>query len=322
MSTSQRCSVVGSINMDIVTRMPRFPNPGETLRGSSFRMYPGGKGANQAVALARLGACVDLIGLLGDDMLGGGYRDILKREGIGADAVRTVEGSATGTASIEVIESGENHIVIVGGVNNLMNSEYVESQASIIQASKTLLLQLEIPERANIAAARIAKKAGATVILDPAPAPSPAHEISPELLSLVDIITPNETEAAILTGIDTSTDEGVALAIKALHARGIGRVIVKAGGKGAWYSDHDHARLVPAFRVQVVDTVAAGDSFNAGLAFALGELPAFTEGEGREFAGAIRFANATAALSTTKEGAQSAMPSLDEVKALLSRYPM
>jgi ribokinase len=307
MNTMPKFTVVGSLNMDLVTRLPRFPLPGETLRGSSFRMFPGGKGANQAVALARLGAEVAMVGLLGDDMLGKDYRATLEREGVDASGVGVVAGSATGTASIEVAETGENHIVIIGGANDRVDEDFVRSQAGLIRSSSVLLMQLEIPDGANLAAARIAAEAGVTILLDPAP----AREIPAELLKLVDVITPNETEAALLTGADTSTEGGIAAAILALRSRGVKAAIVKAGADGAWYSEGGQPRLVPAFPVRAVDTVAAGDSFNAGLAFALGS--------GRPLAEAISFANATGGLSTTKEGAQSAMPRLAEVEELMDR---
>jgi ribokinase len=303
---SKACCVVGSLNMDMVTRVDRFPSPGETIRGSSFRIFPGGKGANQAVALARLGAGVEMIGAIGDDMLGRGYRDILVKEGVGVGGLRVIAGAATGTASIEVSAAGENHIVIVGGANDTVDSAHVRSLAATIRGASLLLLQLEIPLAASIEAAGIAKAAGVPVMLDPAP----ARELPDELLASVTIITPNETEAAVLSGADTSTEEGVKEASRRLLARGIRRVIIKAGGRGAFIAEGGSFTHVPAHRVKVVDTVAAGDSFNAGLAFALGA--------GMELEAAVRFANGAGALSTTREGAQSAMPSLREVEELLA----
>jgi ribokinase len=152
--------VVGSLNMDVVTRVPRFPSAGETMRGISFRFFPGGKGANQAVALARLGAGVEMVGAIGDDMLGAGYRDILAAEGVGTAALGVAAGAATGTASIEVTERGENHIVVVGGANDTVDAAYVERSRAVIENAGALLLQLEIPLEANIAAARIAAAKG------------------------------------------------------------------------------------------------------------------------------------------------------------------
>jgi ribokinase len=300
--------VVGSLNMDMVTRVSRFPAAGETMCGESFRIFPGGKGANQAVALARLGASVQMVGAIGDDMLGAGYRDILLTEGVGVEGLRVATGRATGTASIEVTVKGENHIIIVGGANDTVDAAFVAERRSIIEASGVLLLQLEVPLTANLEAARIAKAKGIPVILDPAP----ARKLPAEFLSLVSFLTPNETEAAILSGEDTSTEDGIRKAANALMRSGVRTVVVKAGKRGAYLVDGAMAKRFPTVDVEVVDTVAAGDSFNAGLAYALGR------GDGIE--DALRFANAVGALSTTKEGAQSAMPRLAETEALLAAH--
>lgn len=300
--------VLGSLNMDMVTRVERFPQPGETISGVSFRIFPGGKGANQAVALARLGAPVEMIGAIGDDMLGAGYLDILKAEGVGIARLQVREGTATGTASIEVSTAGENHIIIVAGANDSVTPEFVRSVRGSIEDSGALLLQLEIPMESIIEAARIASAKGIPVILDPAP----AQRLPAELLSLITYITPNETEAAILTGEDTATDAGVEKAARALLATGIRTVVIKAGKRGAFVIDKTGLRGHPTYPVKVVDTVAAGDSFNAGFAYALGG--------GKPVDDAVRFANAVAGLSTTKEGAQSAMPTLAETEALIAAH--
>jgi ribokinase len=194
---------------------------------------------------------------------------------------------------------------VVGGANDRVTPDYVESMRGVIEDCGSLLLQLEIPIESVIAAARIAIRAGARVILDPAP----ARELPRDLYPLVSIVTPNETEAQILTGENTDTDEGIARAGAALVARGIESAVIKAGGRGAFLATSEGCLRIPGFRVKVVDTVAAGDSFNAGLALALGE--------GRSMRDAIRFANAVGALSTTREGAQSAMPSYDEARSLV-----
>ena len=306
----KRYCVVGSLNMDMVTRIERFPEPGETVRGQSFTIFPGGKGANQAVALAKLGAPVEMIGALGDDVLGQRYRQVLADARIGASGVAQVRDVSTGTASIEVTASGENHIIIVAGANAAVTPAYVESQRSVIAACDYLLLQLEIPLDAVMRAASIARAAGIPVILDPAP----ARELPPELYGLVSIITPNETEARLLTGEATATDAGIHCAGQSLRSRGVGSAIIKAGKLGAFLIEAGTFTHVPGFAVNVVDTVAAGDSFNAGLAAALGDGASMLE--------AIRFANATGALSTTREGAQSAMPSAGEVRALMAREPL
>ena len=297
--------VVGSLNMDMVTRVSRFPAPGETISGISFKMFPGGKGANQAVALGRLGANVEMIGAIGDDVLGSGYRDILRNEKIGVKGLAVMSGIETGTASIEVTVSGQNHIIIVAGANDTVDAAYVERCRPVIENSDMLLLQLEVPIEANIAAARIAKAKNIPVMLDPAP----AKPLPNELLSLVSYLTPNETEAAILSGVDTSTEDGIREAARALIKSGVGTVVMKAGKRGAYLVVGNEIRRFPTIDVKVVDTVAAGDSFNAGLAFALGANKNIEE--------SIRFANAVGALSTTKEGAQVAMPTFAEADALL-----
>ncbi len=303
----KRYCVVGSLNMDMVTRVDRFPAPGETLRGRSFHVYPGGKGANQAVALARLGARVEMVGALGDDVLGRRYRELLAALQIGAGGVAEIPDTSTGTASIEVTTAGDNHIIIVAGANDTVTPAYIESQRDRITACDYLLLQLEIPFESLTLAARIASARGIPVILDPAP----ARELSQELHAAVSILTPNETEARILTGEDTDTDSGIQRAGRCLIARGVQRVVIKAGKRGAFLVEPDGFVHVPGFTVDVTDTVAAGDSFNAGLAAALGD--------GANLRDAVRFANATGALSTTREGAQSAMPNAGEVRALLAR---
>jgi ribokinase len=271
------------------------------------------------MALARLGARVEMVGALGDDVLGTRYANLLRDAGIGSGGVAVMAGISTGTASIEVAASGENKIIIVAGANGELGPAQVESRRAIVEATDFLLLQLEIPMESVVLGARLARAAGRTVILDPAP----ARELPPELYPLVSIITPNETEAAILTGCDTGDEAGIARAGAVLLERGARAVVIKAGGRGAYLVDASGCRRVPGFPVKVVDTVAAGDSFNAGLAFALGDLG------GKGFAGrgidheallaALPFANAVGGLSTTKEGAQDAMPTRREAEALMAR---
>jgi ribokinase len=291
--------------MDMVTRLERFPLPGETLLGESFTIFTGGKGANQAVALAKLGASVDMVGALGDEVLGRRYEEIFAGLGIGTRGVAKRQGLSTGTASIEVAASGENHIVVVAGANATVSPDYVEAMSDIIAESDCLLLQLEIPIESVVTAARIAAEAGVRVILDPAP----ARELPPELFPLISVITPNESEACLLTGQDTGSESGIARAGAVLRERGTQVVVVKAGARGAFIIDREGCVRVPGFSVPVVDTVAAGDSFNAGLALALAE--------GKSLGDSVRFANAVGALSTTREGAQSAMPSREEALLLL-----
>jgi ribokinase len=294
--------------MDMVTRVPRFLVPGETLTGLSFGIFPGGKGANQAVALARLGARVEMVGAIGDDVLGARYASILETEGVGRTMLRVRRGTSTGTASIEVADSGENHIAIVPGANASVDTSFIEEARPLIESSDVVLLQLEIPLDSVVLAASIARAAGRTVILDPAP----ARELPPELYPLLSYITPNETEASILTGEECADEASILRAARILLEKGTGAVIVKAGKRGAYIADAHGCISVQGFAVDAIDTVAAGDSFNAGLAFALADA------RGKDLCSEVRFANAVAALSTTKEGAQAAMPGLDDVRRFLA----
>ncbi len=296
--------VCGSLNMDMVTRVERFPLPGETISGLSFNIFPGGKGANQAVALGRLGCSVEMIGAIGDDLLGSQYREVLANNQVGHKWLIQVPQTGTGTASIEVIASGENHIIVVPAANLCMTPDLVRHHRAVLENSDFLLLQLEIPLTSIIEAASIARSKNRQVILDPAP----ACVLPEELYQNVTIITPNETEAMILTGFDTSTESGVLKAGLELLSRGVSTVIIKAGKRGAFLITAQGQELIPGFPVKTIDTIAAGDSFNAGLACALGK--------GKPLAEAIRFANAVAAISTTREGAQTAMPTLEEAMGL------
>ena len=289
----------------MVTRVERFPSPGETIHGISFGTSTGGKGANQAVALARLGAPVDLVGAVGDDSFGKEYLGRLTKEGVGLEGVNMLEGVSTGTATIEVSSSGENHIIIVGGANDYIDRKFVEQRVAILRRASLLLLQLEIPFDAVVAAVEIASDAGIPIILDPAP----ARDLSSSLIARCSYLTPNEGEASVLSGEDTSTLGGIRHATGKLLARGAGHVIVKAGSRGAFVAGPDSFDLVPAISIEAIDTVGAGDTFNAGLAFALSN--------GERLLDAVRFANVAAGLSTSVIGAQGGMPSGEEVRRRL-----
>jgi ribokinase len=298
--------VLGSVNMDMVTRVRTFPKPGQTVEGRSFATFPGGKGANQAVALGRLGADVRMAGRIGDDLFGTQYRGVFAASGVDSGALEAMSGIGTGTASIEVSDMGENHIIVVAGANGLVDTAFVEKNRAVIERSDFLLLQLEVPLESVVLAARISRDAGRCVILDPAP----AKLLPTDLLALASVITPNETEAAMLTGEDTSGEAGIRRAGERLLDSGVGTAIIKAGARGAYLVARGSFERVPGFAVKSVDTTAAGDSFNAGLAVALGE--------GRGMVESICFANAVAAISTTRNGAQAAMPVRAEVDAFLA----
>lgn len=290
--------------MDLVVRTPRLPAPGETLTGHTFFTAPGGKGANQAVACARLGAPTRMIGRVGDDLFGDQLRMSLRSAGVQDDGVLTTLGPS-GVALIAVDDTAENTIVIVPGANGAVSSEDIPRLERALDGARVLLLQLETPLAPVVAAARAARARGVTVLLDPAP----ALPLPDELYGLADILTPNESEAAALTGIPVHDEQSAAAAARALLERGARTVIIKLGARGALVADATGARLWQAFTVTPVDTVAAGDAFNGGLAVALSE--------GRPFEEAIRWGLAAGALSVTKPGAQPSMPERKELLAWL-----
>ena len=290
--------VFGSINMDLVAHAPRIAKPGETLFGTDFTTVPGGKGANQAVAVARLGGHSRMVGALGDDGFARELRASLQGYGVDTTAVITSPG-ASGVALILLDAQGENSITVISGANMRLTEADMAAVARALDGATHLLLQLEIPLPLVVAAAQLAKARGITVILDPAPAPSSG--LPDALLAAADIITPNETETALLTGIEPIDTDACARAAAALHARGSRTVVIKRGAQGVFWSREAGSGTVPGFVVPVVDTVAAGDCFNGACAVALAE--------GQSLVDALRFAAASAALSVTKPGAQPSMPS-------------
>ena len=301
-------AVFGSLNMDFVVRVEHLPAPGETVLGSGFITLPGGKGANQAYAAARLvstGGSVRMIGAVGQDVLGERLRQNLASVGVDVTRVREDAALPTGMAFIPVDAQGQNSIVVAPGVNGALGAPDPE----VFRGIRVVLCQLETPLDSVTAALRLARAEGATTILDPAPAqPLPA-----ELLREVDILTPNETEALALLGrvpgnAPSKPPGTIALADADAIARQLGpaTVILKLGAQGCWA----RGRHYPPFAVEVVDTTAAGDTFNAALACALAEQQPWER--------AIRFANAAAALSITKHGAQASAPTRQEVEALLA----
>ena len=298
--------VMGSLNIDLTVRLTRFNKPGETVTGQSFHTFTGGKGGNQTVAAARLGGMVRMIACLGADAHGTMYREALRNEGVDASRVKMLSDETSGVALIEVDDTGENRIVIVAGANARLDAAQVRESAEIIAGSHCLLMQLETPLDGDIEAATIAHENGVTVILDPAP----ARELPDELLALCDYITPNETELHTLTGMPVDTDAEAEAACRRLLARGVGAVINKRGAKGALLVTPERVLVSPGFVVKAVDTTAAGDTFNAG--FAVGLERGWSVDE------SLRLANAAAALSTTKLGAQAAMPPFMRARALMN----
>jgi ribokinase len=289
--------VIGSINMDLVTKTSRVPKLGETLMGESFFTIPGGKGANQAVAATRLGAEVTLIGCIGEDAFGNQLKEGLTKEGIITSYVKPVTHTTTGTASI-TLSNGDNSIIVVPGANFAVTPEYVQSFEQVIADSDILLLQLEIPLESVVEAVKIAKKHQVKVILNPAP----IQALPKELLEQIDYITPNEHEQELLLSSPELTEEE----LKAIKAK----CIVTKGSKGVMLFQDGVEKEIASFKVDVVDTTGAGDSFNGALALSLSEGMSLEE--------ACTFANAVGALSVTKLGAQGGMPTKAEVEEFLN----
>ncbi|MBQ0353231.1 ribokinase [Enterobacter hormaechei] len=307
MKTAGNLVVLGSINADQILNLETFPTPGETVTGNQYQVAFGGKGANQAVAAGRSGANIAFIACTGDDDTGERVRKQLASDNIDIAPVSVVAGESTGVALIFVNAEGENVIGIHAGANAALTTERVEAQRGIIAGAEALLMQLESPVESVLAAAKIAHENHTSVVLNPAP----ARVLSDELLALVDIITPNETEAEKLTGIRVENDDDAARAALALHDKGIGTVIITLGSRGVWASVNGEGRRVPGFKVKAIDTIAAGDTFNGALVTALLE--------GKAMDDAIRFAHAAAAIAVTRKGAQPSVPWRKEIDEFLSQ---
>ncbi|GGD37303.1 ribokinase [Franconibacter daqui] len=299
--------VLGSINADHILNLDAFPSPGETVTGNHYQVAFGGKGANQAVAAGRSGADIDFIACVGSDDTGARVRQQLVQDKVDVAPVSVIEGESTGVALIFVNGEGENVIAIHAGANASLTPALVEAQHERIAKASALLMQLESPVESVLAAARIAQQNHTRVILNPAP----ARRLSDELLALVDIITPNETEAEKLTGIAVKNDDDAAKAAAALHAKGIGTVIITLGSRGVWASVNGEGQRVPGFKVKAIDTIAAGDTFNGALLTALLEEKPLAE--------AIRFAHAAAAIAVTRPGAQPSVPWRKEIDDFLAQ---
>ena len=296
--------VLGSLNMDLVIRAPRHPRPGETLIGSDFGTFPGGKGANQAVAIARLGQEVTMIGCVGRDAFGDALIATLRAAGVDTTGV-TRSDAATGVALITLSAAGENTIVIAPGANGTVTPELVRSHEALLAGAAALLLQLEVPLPAVETAAALAHVHGVPVILNPAPAqPLPAP-----LMRQVDYLIPNQHEAALLTGLPVTTPEEAVTAADRLRRAGVGVVVLTLGEQGALVLMEDAPVMVPSFPVAVVDTTAAGDAFVGAFAVALSE--------GRTPVEAATWGCAAGALACTVLGAQPSLPSREAVMALL-----
>ena len=305
--------VIGSLNADLVVRAPRFPAPGETIRGEDLVTVPGGKGANQAVAAARLGTDVAMIGRVGADSFGASLVENLKQNHVDATHVTRDMSAATGTAVIVVDSHGQNSIVLSPGANakvkpaDVEPASFSDPSAGSGQRVKLLLLQLEIPIETVVHAARLAKQNGVRVLLNPAP----ARELPDELLSNADYLLPNETELNLLAGKSVSDIASVETAARSLVTRGAKNVIVTLGANGALIVSKDATKHIPSFKVNVVDTTAAGDAFIGGFAVALLN--------GKSLEDAVQYACACGALAVTKFGAQPSLPTKQEVEEFLKK---
>lgn len=307
MNTSAKLAVLGSINADHILNLTHFPRPGETVIGKQYQIAFGGKGANQAVAAGRAGADIAFIACVGADDIGERIRQQLQQDRIDTAPVEIVADEATGVAMIFVNGEGENNIGIYSGANAALTPACVDRHQQVIADAEALLMQLESPLESVLAAAKIARANATQVILNPAP----ATHLSDELLALIDIITPNETEAEILTGIAVKNDEDAARAAQALHDKGISTVLITLGRRGVWLSEQGKGVRIPGFSVQAIDTIAAGDTFNG--AFITARL------EGVAMHDAVRFAHAAAAIAVTRPGAQPSVPWRTEIDTFLQQ---
>jgi len=298
--------VVGSANTDMIVRVTRIPRPGETILGGEFMTAAGGKGANQAVAAARLGGRVSFIARVGRDSFGDSTVAALKRDGIDTHDIRRDRARPSGVALIFVADHGENSIAVASGANAALSARDIRVARSSFRGARVMLVQLETPLDTVRAALDEAHRAGVRVILNPAP----AQALPVEVLKKIAVLTPNETEAELLTGIPVNDMRSATMAARKLRRRGVETVIITLGKRGALLATDEGEVLVKGFPVKPIDTTAAGDVFNGALAVALAEDRTLLE--------AVRFANAAAAISVTRRGAQPSAPRRAEVNQLLS----
>jgi ribokinase len=294
--------VVGSINIDLVIQVPRFPLPGETISGSDLKLIPGGKGANQAVACARQEIRTGMVGKVGDDVFGIDLLKSLQENRIDTRGVKVQKNSSTGCALIPVASDGENSIILSPGANGKIWPEDVEAAEELIKEAKILLLQLEIPLETVLAAAQTAQKLGLEVILNPAP----AADLPSELLGMVDYLIPNQTELELISGVSVQDLASTRRAANRLIEMGVKNLIVTLGEEGAFLANQDQNLLIPGYSVQPVDTTAAGDSFIGGFAASLIKNKSLPD--------AVDQANLCGALAATRPGAQPSIPTLEELE--------
>jgi ribokinase len=294
-------TVIGSINMDLVVTSPEIPKVGETIMGRDFNQYPGGKGANQAVAAARLNVPVCFLGCIGDDSYGTTMISCMSESNIDVSRIKTIKGCSTGIAVICVNDKGQNNIVVIGGANAYVDEQYIDDNIEAINMSEVVLCQMEIPISTVEYAFTKAKQLEKTTILNPAP----AAEISDRLIGLTDIMIPNEHELERLTGIPTDSDRGIGDAAKTMLDKGINILIVTLGKRGCVVFTGEESSWYPAYEVNAVDTTAAGDSFIGGFVWSYMK--------DRNLSDAIKAGQKVASLAVQKKGAQSSLPTLEEV---------
>jgi len=299
--------VLGGINMDLATFSPRFPEPGETVVGTRFITYSGGKGANQAVAAARMDASAVMVGRVGGDPFGPQLLDGLSSAGVDVSGISVSPEESSGIAVIAIDDSAQNRITQILGANNTCGPAEADAVRRALPGASALLLQLEVSPQLSLEVARDAKALGVTVILDP----GPVRPLPDGFLSLCDIITPNETEAQALVGFPVTGPESAARAAAVLLERGAGTVVVKLGAQGAYFASQDGCGTVLPFQVDAVDSVAAGDAFNGALAVSLAE--------GKVLQESVTVASAAGALAVTRTGAQDSMPMRQQVEELMQR---
>jgi len=302
-----KITVVGSCNMDLVVRSARIPVVGETIMGSDFMTNPGGKGANQAVAAAKLGADVHFVGRLGNDAFGKEGLTNMQSVGINTDHIAMTKGVSSGVALITVDDKGNNVIVVAPGANDKVTPADVKKAASVIKTSGALVVQLEVPMETVKAAVKIAHDAKVLVVFDPAPAP--AKPLDADLMKMIDILKPNEVEAQMLSGVVVKDEASAKVAAQKLLDKGAKSVILTLGEKGCLIAADGKMEFVAAKKVKAVDSTAAGDAFTGALAVGLTEGKSLTE--------AVNLASHVAALSVTKRGAQVSMPTRKEVKTFM-----
>lgn len=304
---SKKVVVLGSINVDTTYHVERFPQPGETISAKSKSSAPGGKGANQAVAAARSGAKTAFIGAVGSDSEGQYMLEALKDNEIDTHHITVDKYHGTGTAAITLDAEGQNDIMIYGGANQAMTPDMVDDIDDVLDDADFLISQFETPQDVTLAAFKKAKEHGVTTILNPAP----AHEIIPDLLNVTDVIAPNESECALLTGIPVTDEDAMLKSAEYFRKQGVKHLLITLGSKGVFYATPDGHGLVPAFKVHAVDTTAAGDTF-------IGALSSQLEDDLSNVADALVYAQRASSLTVQEMGAMPSIPTADKVKAALA----